>query len=89
MGKNSMKLLGGKFGIFGNLLVFLSMLLIFVILFNILFGDALNKKEGFEQKEKVVIKEGPDVFDDFYVSCLLYTSPSPRDSTLSRMPSSA
>lgn len=67
MGKNSMKLLGGKFGIFGNLLVFLSMLLIFVILFNILFGDALNKKEGFEQKDKVVIKEGPEVFDDFYV----------------------
>ena len=68
MGKNSMKLLGGKFGTFGNLLVFLSILLIFVILFNILFGDALNNKEGFEQKDKVVIKEGPDVYDDFYVS---------------------
>ena len=26
---------------------------------------------------------------DFVVSCLLYTSPSPRDATLSRMPSSA
>ena len=26
---------------------------------------------------------------DLYVSCLLYTSPSPRDATLSRMPSSA
>ena len=26
---------------------------------------------------------------DFYFSCLLYTSPSPRDATLSRMPSSA
>ena len=25
----------------------------------------------------------------FYLSCLLYTSPSPRDATLSRMPSSA
>ena len=25
----------------------------------------------------------------FYESCLLYTSPSPRDATLSRMPSSA
>ena len=24
-----------------------------------------------------------------YVNCLLYTSPSPRDATLSRMPSSA
>ena len=26
---------------------------------------------------------------DVYVDCLLYTSPSPRDATLSRMPSSA
>ena len=25
----------------------------------------------------------------FYEACLLYTSPSPRDATLSRMPSSA
>ena len=32
-----------------------------------------------------------DVFDllDVYYNCLLYTSPSPRDATLSRMPSSA
>ena len=29
-----------------------------------------------------------DINEDFY-SCLLYTSPSPRDATLSRMPSSA
>jgi len=62
-----MKLLGSKFGTFGNILVYLSILLIFVILFNILFGNVLNKKEGFEQKDKVVIKEGQDVFDDFYV----------------------
>ena len=25
----------------------------------------------------------------FFITCLLYTSPSPRDATLSRMPSSA
>ena len=30
-----------------------------------------------------------DLSDDFYRVCLLYTSPSPRDATLSRMPSSA
>ena len=30
----------------------------------------------------------PDLYDTDY-SCLLYTSPSPRDATLSRMPSSA
>ena len=28
-------------------------------------------------------------FDDIFISCLLYTSPSPRDFVLSRMPSSA
>ena len=30
-----------------------------------------------------------DVDDHVYEGCLLYTSPSPRDATLSRMPSSA
>ena len=35
--------------------------------------------------------QNPNVLDqsDNYKSCLLYTSPSPRDATLSRMPSSA
>ena len=28
-------------------------------------------------------------FGDYFKDCLLYTSPSPRDATLSRMPSSA
>ena len=40
-------------------------------------GDEYNKLTGFE--------EGADD----YIICLLYTSPSPRDATLSRMPSSA
>ena len=31
----------------------------------------------------------PGIFDTHNHGCLLYTSPSPRDSTLSRMPSSA
>ena len=30
-----------------------------------------------------------EIFADRYKICLLYTSPSPRDATLSRMPSSA
>mgnify|MGYP003316066861 CR=1 FL=1 len=44
---------------------------------------------------KIIQNELKDRFDDLvksqgYVSnCLLYTSPSPRDATLSRMPSSA
>eukprot|EP00656_Telonema_subtile_P037796 TRINITY_DN42160_c0_g1_i1.p1 TRINITY_DN42160_c0_g1~~TRINITY_DN42160_c0_g1_i1.p1 ORF type:complete len:119 (-),score=16.06 TRINITY_DN42160_c0_g1_i1:34-390(-) len=32
--------------------------------------------------------DGSEIFSDLYV-CLLYTSPSPRDRTRSRMPSSA
>ena len=32
---------------------------------------------------------GADLFGDIYSTCLLYTSPSPRDRSLSRMPSSA
>ena len=35
--------------------------------------------------EMTVVKVKPNMLDD----CLLYTSPSPRDATLSRMPSSA
>ena len=37
---------------------------------------------------KVDREERPDV-DQVYMTCLLYTSPSPRDRTRSRMPSSA
>ena len=41
-------------------------------------------------EDSVMIKDhtaGP--FEPVYKGCLLYTSPSPRDATLSRMPSSA
>ena len=40
------------------------------------------ERMGFE------VAEGPEVELDYY-NCLLYTSPSPRDRTRSRMPSSA
>ena len=33
--------------------------------------------------------QGLKKLSDVFVTCLLYTSPSPRDATLSRMPSSA
>ena len=43
---------------------------------------------------KVLIVDGDDLRNittnkDYSRACLLYTSPSPRDATLSRMPSSA
>ena len=47
--------------------------------------------EGVEtqQQLKSVIELGCDYIQGYYYSCLLYTSPSPRDQRGSRMPSSA
>ena len=43
---------------------------------------------GFASWAKELLPAGIGSPDD-YILCLLYTSPSPRDATLSRMPSSA
>ena len=43
--------------------------------------------EDFIELRNVLIKSDPSIAWD--ISCLLYTSPSPRDRTRSRMPSSA
>ena len=42
--------------------------------------------ELYSQKKIIEMSQG---FDGILSSCLLYTSPSPRDGLLSRMPSSA
>jgi len=39
--------------------------------------------------KKLAVKEDPRVEQPLAALCLLYTSPSPRDRTRSRMPSSA
>ena len=49
------------------------------------FGTALLKREN---GQLVPTKFGQSMLDHIR-RCLLYTSPSPRDATLSRMPSSA
>ena len=52
----------------------------------------LRFQEGDEQAYIELVKRYKDKLINFVyrlVSCLLYTSPSPRDATLSRMPSSA
>ena len=41
-----------------------------------------------EHREELEVSS-QQLFDDMFGGCLLYTSPSPRDATLSRMPSSA
>ena len=49
--------------------------------------NLINGKSG--ALEKRMIEEGVDSSADLYITCLLYTSPSPRDYAASRMPSSA
>ena len=50
-------------------------------------GKKGNNSEGVSKKEHVPLDE--DDFERMLWNCLLYTSPSPRDRTRSRMPSSA
>ena len=62
-----------------------------------IFDELLDElvEEGYEQEEAIEILD--EAIDDYLaegyydsaVSCLLYTSPSPRDKRQSRMPSSA
>ena len=64
--------------------------------------NLLNFSEGACEKGLQALKNGAPILTDTdmaisvsvkigapFLSCLLYTSPSPRDATLSRMPSSA
>ena len=57
-------------------------------------GDTLNTggstvSAGSEEDDSLCIDNGCYWVTVDYGACLLYTSPSPRDATLSRMPSSA
>ena len=59
--------------------------------FNNIFSESIEKKGRWESMEKERAIKVASFFNECaqYISCLLYTSPSPRDSTSSRMPSSA
>ena len=48
----------------------------------------LPKVENIEQLQKMIENQGVETLGSLS-NCLLYTSPSPRDGLLSRMPSSA
>ena len=53
-----------------------------------------RKKVGNEEADRITkaaTSRGTDMhtLTEHFLNCLLYTSPSPRDATLSRMPSSA
>ena len=49
--------------------------------------DECFSKASSEPENKIIIPESNRITGN--IGCLLYTSPSPRDATLSRMPSSA
>ena len=63
---------------------------LFILFFNFIFLTFLSL-EASENKQDYVIDENAKVREstDELIICLLYTSPSPRDGLLSRMPSSA
>ena len=73
---------------------FLSMLQIIILAAVAIFlfwrlRAVLGTRDGFEKSVKEVKGSGEIIKSTDITGCLLYTSPSPRDATLSRMPSSA
>ena len=69
-------------------------------LFNVAIYIRLSREDGDKEEsdsvgnQRKLLTEYVNKHDDFilydvYIDCLLYTSPSPRDRTRSRMPSSA
>ena len=49
-------------------LVLISFILLIVVIYNAMVKNMNNTSEGFQQTESVVVKEGSDVFDTFYVN---------------------
>ena len=57
------------------------------MLFNI--NDVVETLQGHSINEDIIEEYDESQFEEKPITCLLYTSPSPRDSDTSRMPSSA
>ena len=51
--------------------------------------QSIHENFGTENKEMFTRFVNREIDDDEFMACLLYTSPSPRDLSTSRMPSSA
>ena len=52
-------------------------------------GDEFTTNHGSTYNAYLIQEEKNVLIDSVWIPCLLYTSPSPRDGLLSRMPSSA
>ena len=57
-----------------------------LIIDNDMLGQCMRCVRGIEVNDQTI---GIQVMKDVCMGCLLYTSPSPRDQVVSRMPSSA
>ena len=56
---------------------------------NLTDSEHIELIKNHNDKVEINFEDLPEVSQSYINSCLLYTSPSPRDATLSRMPSSA
>ena len=52
-------------------------------------ADLLSQLQSARSEAQRIVSDAENESDKLYKDCLLYTSPSPRDRTRSRMPSSA
>ena len=83
-----------RFRFYGLASIFLALLFVLILVQNIFskgssaFMKTAINVEVFYDPELLGVKNGATK-DEILEACLLYTSPSPRDATLSRMPSSA
>ena len=89
--ENKVMSLKTRFGNLGNILNFdkLTKDNIYVLESPILSNSQFEKFINFFGKNSVMIDCSFSKDENLSEACLLYTSPSPRDATLSRMPSSA
>ena len=76
-----------KYG--GNTLAFVGIILGILVLINFLSTRRFIRADLTEDKRYTISQATKNVLDTLDDICLLYTSPSPRDRTRSRMPSSA
>ena len=74
-------------------IIFLFLFLIATLLYSLFFSESgIQERDLILQRNNELLEENQKLIEEnrkLSQSCLLYTSPSPRDGLLSRMPSSA
>ena len=64
-------------------------LIFFQLMGAVMLGFGIYALATDDQVAELIVDEDSSAYENLSSSCLLYTSPSPRDGLLSRMPSSA